>query len=78
MRFGTHMLAAEADDWWIGLLPILEQDGAEVTWAVFKREFLDRYFPEDVRGEKVIEFLELKKGTMSVTEWYAIFQKFSS
>ena len=41
MRFGTHMLAEEADDWWIGLLPILEQDGAEVTWAVFKREFLE-------------------------------------
>ena len=59
MRFGTHMLAEEADDWWIGLLPILEQDGAEVTWAVFKREFLDRYIPEDVRGKKEIEFVVL-------------------
>jgi len=57
VRFGTHMLAEEADDWWISLLPILEQDGAEVTWAIFKREFLDRYFPEDVRGKKEIEFL---------------------
>jgi len=67
VRFGTQMLAEEADDWWIGLLPILEQDGAEVTWVVFKREFLDRYFPEDVRGKKEIEFLELKQGNMSVT-----------
>ena len=58
VRFGTHMLAEEADDWWISLLPILEQDGAEVTWAVFKREFLDRYFPKDVRGKKEIKFLE--------------------
>jgi len=49
-------LAEEADDWWVSLLPILEQDGAEVTWAVFRREFLDRYFPEDVRGKKEIEF----------------------
>jgi len=72
-RFGTHMLAEEADDWWIGLLPILEQDGAEVTWAVFKREFLDRYFPEDVRGKKEIEFLELKQGNMLVTEYAAKF-----
>jgi len=31
VRFGTHMLAEEADDWWISLLPILEKDGAEVT-----------------------------------------------
>jgi len=60
VRFGTHMLAKEADDWWISLLPILEQDGAEVTWDVFKREFLDRYFSEDVRGKKEIKFLELK------------------
>jgi len=34
VHFGTHMLAEEVDDWWIGLLPILEQDDAEVTWAV--------------------------------------------
>jgi len=60
VRFGTHMLAEEADDWWVSLLHILEQDGAEVTWAVFRREFLARYFPEDVRGKKEIEFLELK------------------
>jgi len=45
VRFGTRMLAEEADDWWIGLIPILEQDGAEVTRVVFKREFLDIYFP---------------------------------
>jgi len=38
VRFGTQMLAEEADDWWISLLPILEQDGAEVTWVVFKRK----------------------------------------
>ena len=51
----------------MSLLPILEQDGLVVTWAVFRREFLDRYFPEDVRGKKEIEFLEFKQGDMSVT-----------
>ena len=71
VRFGTHMLAEEADDWWVSLLPILEQDGAVVTWAVFTREFLNRYFPEDVRGKKEIEFLELKQGNMSVTKYAA-------
>jgi len=73
LRFGTHMLAEEADDWWVSLLPILEQDGTKVTWAVFRREFLDRYFPEDVRGKKEIEFLELKQGYMVVTEYAAKF-----
>jgi len=73
VHFGTHMLAEEADDWWIGLLVILEQDGAEVTWAVFKREFLDRYFPKDIREKNEIEFLDLKQGNMSLTEYAAKF-----
>jgi len=71
VRFGTHMLAEEADDWWVSILPTLEQGGGVVNWAVFRREFLDRYFPEDVRGKKEIEFLELKQGNMSVTEYAA-------
>lgn len=73
VRFGTHMLAEEADDWWTSLLPELEQDGTVVTWAIFKEEFLNRYFPEDVRGKKEIEFLELKQGNMSVTDYAAKF-----
>jgi len=73
VRFGTHMLAEEADDSWVSLLPILEQDGTVVTWAVFRREFQDRYFLEDVRGKKEIEFLKLKQGDMSVTEYAAKF-----
>ena len=53
---------------WVSVLPILENGGGVVTWAVFRREFLNKYFPEDVRGKKEIEFLELKQGDMSVTE----------
>jgi len=73
VRFGTHMLAEEADDWWVSVQPILENGGVDVTSAVFRREFLNRYFPEDVRGKKKIEFLELKEGDMSVTEYAAKF-----
>jgi hypothetical protein len=31
VRFGTHMLAEEADDWWVSLLPTLEQDDVVVS-----------------------------------------------
>jgi len=48
VRFGTHMLVDEADDWWVGIRPILEVGEEVITWAVFKREFLNRYFLEDV------------------------------
>jgi hypothetical protein len=54
------MLAEKADDWWVSVQPVLEVGGAAATWVVFKREFLNRYFPEDVRGKKEIEFLKLK------------------
>jgi len=38
VRFGTHMLAEEADDWWVSILPTLEQGGGVVTRVMFRRE----------------------------------------
>ncbi|XP_058721834.1 uncharacterized protein LOC131593372 [Vicia villosa] len=73
VRYGTHMLAVEADDWWLETRQRLEVAGEEITWIVFRREFLRKYYPEDVRGKKEIEFLELKQGNMSVIEYAAKF-----
>ncbi|XP_058783569.1 uncharacterized protein LOC131658274 [Vicia villosa] len=73
VRYGTHILAKEADDWWLEMLARLEFSGEEVTWNVFRREFLRKYYPEDVRGKKEIEFLELTQGNKSVTEYAAKF-----
>src|ERR1051325_4222019 len=69
VRYGTHMLAEKADDWWVAARTEMEQDGIALTWAVFSRAFLRRYFPEDIRGKKEIEFLELKKGNKTVSEY---------
>ncbi|XP_058726540.1 uncharacterized protein LOC131597897 [Vicia villosa] len=71
--YGTHMLTVEADDWWLENRQRLEVAGEEVTWAVFRREFLRKYFLVDVRGKKEIEFVELKQGSMSVTTYAAEF-----
>ncbi|XP_058726571.1 uncharacterized protein LOC131597932 [Vicia villosa] len=60
VRYGTHMLSEEAGDLWVANRAELDADGVEITWVVFRREFLRRYFPEDVQGRKEIEFLELK------------------
>ncbi|XP_058774385.1 uncharacterized protein LOC131648666 [Vicia villosa] len=69
VRYGTHMLAVEADDWWLDTRQRLEVAGEEITWVVFRREFLRKYYPEDVRGKKEIEFLELKQGNMFNGGW---------
>ncbi|XP_050900594.1 uncharacterized protein LOC127107346, partial [Lathyrus oleraceus] len=77
VRYGTHMLAVEADDWWLETHERLTVAGEDITWDVFRREFLRKYYPEDVRGKKEIEFLELKQGNMSVTDYAAKFVELS-
>jgi len=36
VRFGTHMLAEEADDWWVSILPTLDK-GVELLTALCLR-----------------------------------------
>ncbi|XP_058783718.1 uncharacterized protein LOC131658441 [Vicia villosa] len=69
VRYGTHILAVKADDWWLETRQRLEANGEEVTWVAFTMEFLRKYFPEDVSGKKEIEFLELRQGNRLVVEY---------
>ncbi|XP_058775309.1 uncharacterized protein LOC131649569 [Vicia villosa] len=69
VRYGTHILTVDADEWWSETRQRLEANGEEVTLVLFRREFLRKYFPEDVRGKKEIEFLELRQGNKSVVEY---------
>ncbi|XP_058748411.1 uncharacterized protein LOC131621390 [Vicia villosa] len=75
VRFGTHMLAEEADIWWINVRQVLETSGKMITWVVFCREFMRKYFLEYVREKKEIEYLELKQGSSSVTEYVVKFME---
>ncbi|XP_058774604.1 uncharacterized protein LOC131648890 [Vicia villosa] len=75
VRYETHMLAVEADDWWLETHKRLKIVREEITWVVFRREFLRKYFPEDVRGNKEIEFLELRQGIKSDVEYAAKFRE---
>lgn len=69
------MLIEEDDDWWGSTRQRLEAAGNEITWDVFKGEFLEQYFPKDVRGKKEIEFLELKQRNSIVAEYVAKFEE---
>lgn len=46
----------------------MEAEAVEITWESFKREYLGKYFPKDVRNRKEVEFLELKQGNVYVAE----------
>lgn len=44
-----------------------------LTWDMFYREFMVKYYPKDVCGKKEIEYMELRQGDMLVTEYAAKF-----
>lgn len=41
---------------------------------MFRTELLEKYFQENMRRRKEIEFLELKHGNMTVVEYVAKFE----
>lgn len=69
------MLAEEADDWWVGTRQRLVVVNEAIVWVVISREFVRKYFLDDVCGKREIEFLELKQGTFSVTEYASSFME---
>ncbi|XP_028208477.1 uncharacterized protein LOC114391705 [Glycine soja] len=69
------MLADEAEYWWENTCPRLEgAGGAVVQWETFRQTFLEKYFPEDVKNRKEMEFLELKQESMTVAEYAARYE----
>ncbi|XP_050896750.1 uncharacterized protein LOC127103543 [Lathyrus oleraceus] len=75
VQFGIHMLEKEAEDWWRNTVKRFDEDDIEVSWSLFRDAFLEKYFLEDVRGKKEIEFLELKQGNGTVAEYAAKFEE---
>lgn len=65
------MLEEKVEDWWDNARQRMEIMGTKITQAVFRDSFMEKYFPENVRGKKEIEFLELKQGNSTVVEYAA-------
>ncbi|KAK2382792.1 cleavage and polyadenylation specificity factor subunit [Trifolium repens] len=74
VTLGTYMLHEDANYWWKNASQRLGHGNAVITWEIFKREFLVKYFPADLRNRKVVEFMELKQGNLSVAEYAAKFE----
>ncbi|XP_061361195.1 uncharacterized protein LOC133305080 [Gastrolobium bilobum] len=49
--------------------------GYTITWPLFERNFLDKYFPQDARERKEGEYNDLVQGEMSVDEYLAKFNQ---
>ena len=69
--FASYLLKGEANYWWEFKKALEGED--VITWDRFKELFLEKHFPRYVRNQMHIKFLELKQGSMSVTEYEAKF-----
>jgi hypothetical protein len=75
VTLATYMLHEDASYWWKNASQRMRFGNTVVTWEMFKREFLVKYFPADMRNRKVVEFMELKQGNLSVPEYAAKFEE---
>ncbi|XP_075494760.1 uncharacterized protein LOC142532327 [Primulina tabacum] len=67
------LLTKTARTWWDATkIPV---NVSALKWQKFKDLFYDKYFPRDVRSQKVKEFLELKQGNMSMQEYILKFEE---
>ncbi|KAL8526678.1 hypothetical protein ACS0TY_015762 [Phlomoides rotata] len=71
-------LMEDAAQWWESYERTLNaEDRHALTWVNFKEAVLARYFPQVLRGQKEQEFITLKQGTSSVTEYERRFNRLS-
>lgn len=51
----------------------MKVNGSDISWTVFRTEFLEKCFLADVHSKKEIEFLELKQGNLSIADYVGKF-----
>ena len=73
----TYKLKDVAQAWYIKLRDNRPFRGRSVTWEVFNKAFLDRFFPWEKREAKLVEFINLHQGGMSFHEYSLEFTKLS-
>jgi hypothetical protein len=74
VAYAVYMLKSSAFEWWDAHKKSYPED-IEISWGLFKDAFYKKYFPESVKRMKEKEFLELKQGNKSVTEYEIEFSR---
>ncbi|PKA59369.1 hypothetical protein AXF42_Ash001463 [Apostasia shenzhenica] len=76
IRFPTFMFEGQVEYWWKSIQPrLLER--ASLSWAKFVEVFFEKYFSDVVRDRKVLEFIKLEQGDLSVDQYEARFIELS-
>ncbi|XP_038875016.1 uncharacterized protein LOC120067538 [Benincasa hispida] len=70
----TFMLRGDAKFWWESTQRKIK---GSISWQQFSQAFYNKYFPLTVIYQKEVEFLNLRKETMSVIEYERKFDRLS-
>ncbi|XP_022851014.1 uncharacterized protein LOC111372831 [Olea europaea var. sylvestris] len=72
------MLIGAAGHWWESVSRTrTEEQQHNLTWEQFKDEVMARYFPQALRDFKESEFLQLRQGSMLLTDYERQFEQLS-
>ena len=75
LKCATSLLRDSAYNWWKTLISVVPKE--RVTWEFFQEEFRKKYISERFIDQKCKEFLELKQGNMTVSEYEREFVRLS-
>ncbi|XP_028078909.1 uncharacterized protein LOC114280732 [Camellia sinensis] len=75
VTMAAFQMEGEADHWWEMIRSTRQVD--TLTWRQFEDLFMEKYFPNSLRQEMIQEFLQLKQGKMSVTQYVNCFEALS-
>ncbi|GAU42639.1 hypothetical protein TSUD_398440 [Trifolium subterraneum] len=75
VTFATRFLRGAACNWWEGVKAYMTASQMEMTWANFRRLFIDHYIPESYRMSMERELIVLKQGGKSVAEYTSKFNE---
>ncbi|XP_022866951.1 uncharacterized protein LOC111386718, partial [Olea europaea var. sylvestris] len=72
------MLIGAVGHWWESVSRTrTEEQQRNLTWEQFKDEVMAKYFPQALRDFKESEFLQLRQGSMSLTDYERQFEQLS-
>jgi hypothetical protein len=74
--FAAQQLRGPASTWW-GNYVVVQPAGHQITWDEFKLAFREHYIPEGVLHMKQEEFMKLKQGGDTITQYLNKFNHLS-
>ncbi|XP_056161853.1 uncharacterized protein LOC115688374 [Syzygium oleosum] len=75
VTLAVYQLQDGANDWWNATEGRVFPEGTAQTWAAFVESFYEKYFSETAQEKKIMEFMRLRQGQMTVDQYEAEFAR---